>query len=249
MSVLAAAIPLSALISWGVAAWVCHRAEALRLVQAPNHRSSHVLPTPNGGGLGIVVAGSLAGIALVLFSGWTLGWFVLGFAALLAAVGLRDDIQHLPARVRFGVQVVVCVGLLMVLGDLPALSIGEGLGLQLAGWTLFGLFLLLGVWWINLFNFMDGIDGIAGMQAIYMLLAGAVMAVWANAEVVYSPVWMLMLCVAAATVGFLLLNWPPAKIFMGDVGSTWLAFMVFALALLSVQSGWLSYAAWLVLAV
>lgn len=131
MSVLAAAIPLSALISWGVAAWVRHRAEALRLVQAPNHRSSHVLPTPNGGGLGIVVAGSLAGIALVLFSGWTLGWFVLGFAALLAAVGLRDDIQHLPARVRFGVQVVVCVGLLMVLGDLPALSIGEGLGLQL----------------------------------------------------------------------------------------------------------------------
>src|SRR3546814_11087610 len=57
-----------------------------------------------------------------------------------------------------------------------------------------------------------------------------------------------MLCVAAATVGFLLLNWPPANIFMGDVGSTWLAFMVFALALLSVQAGWLSYAAWLVLA-
>lgn len=238
----------TALLAWGVAAWVLRRAEALRLVQVANHRSSHTQPTPNGGGLGIVVAGSLAGIALVLFSGWTLGWFVLGFAALLAGVGLRDDIQHLPARVRLGVQVVVCVGLLMVLGDLPALSIGAGLGLQLAGWTLFGLFLLVGVWWINLFNFMDGIDGIAGMQAIYMLLAGAVMAVWANAEVVYSPVWMWMLCIAAATVSFLLLNWPPAKIFMGDVGSTWLAFMVFALALLSVQSGWLTYAAWLVLA-
>jgi len=238
----------TALLAWGVAAWVLRRAEELCLVQVPNHRSSHTQPTPSGGGLGIVVAGSLAGIALVLFSGWTLGWFVLGFAALLAAVGLRDDIQHFPARVRFGVQVVVCLGLLMVLGDLPALSIGAGLGLQLAGWTLFGLFLLVGVWWINLFNFMDGIDGIAGMQAIYMLLAGAVMAVWVNAEVVYSPVWMWMLCIAAATVSFLLLNWPPAKIFMGDVGSTWLAFMVFALALLSVQSGWLSYAAWLVLA-
>lgn len=80
-----------------------------------------------------------------------------------------------------------------------------------------------------------------------MLLAGAVMAVWANAKVVSSPAWMWMLCIAAATMGFLLLNWPPAKIFMGDVGSTWLAFMVFALALLSVQSGWLRYAAWLVL--
>ena len=57
-----------------------------------------------------------------------------------------------------------------------------------------------------------------------------------------------MLYVAAATVGFLLLNWPPAKIFMGDVSSTWLAFMVFALALLSIQAGWLSHAVWLVLA-
>ena len=123
----------TALLAWGVAAWVLRRAEELCLVQVPNHRSSHTQPTPSGGGLGIVVAGSLAGIALVLFSGWTLGWFVLGFAALLAAVGLRDDIQHFPARVRFGVQVVVCLGLLMVLGDLPALSIGAGLGLQLAG--------------------------------------------------------------------------------------------------------------------
>jgi len=248
MSVLAAAIPLSALISWGVAAWVRHRAEALRLVQAPNHRSSHVLPTPNGGGLGIVVAGSLAGIALLLFSGWTLGWFVLGFAALLAAVGLRDDFQHLPARVRFGVQVVVCAGGLIALGDLPALALSGGLAFQVTGWVLFGLLLLAGVWWINLFNFMDGIDGIAGVQAVFMLLAGGVLAVWAVPEAVNDPVWLWMLCVAAAALGFLLLNWPPAKIFMGDVGSTWLAFMVFALALLCVQAGWLSYAVWLVLA-
>jgi Fuc2NAc and GlcNAc transferase len=247
MNVLAAAISLSALLSWGVAEWVHRRAEALRLVQAPNHRSSHVQPTPNGGGLGIVVAGSLAGIALVLFSGWTLGWFLLGIAALLAAVGLRDDIQHLPARVRFGVQVAVCEGLLFLLSDLPSISFSTGLEFQISGWFLSGLLLLAGVWWINLFNFMDGIDGIAGMQAIYMLLTGAVMALWANAEVVSSPVWMWMLCIAAAAVGFLLLNWPPAKIFMGDVGSTWLAFMVFALALLSVQAGWLSYATWLVM--
>lgn len=238
----------TALLARGVAAWVLRRAETLRLVQMPNHRSSHDYPTPNGGGLGIVVAGSLAGIALVLLSGWMVGGLLLGLAAVLAAVGLRDDMAHLPARVRFGVQVVVCVGLLVVLGDMPAFALSVGLESQVTGWILFGLLLLAGVWWINLFNFMDGIDGIAGMQAIYMLLTGAVMALWANAEAVSSPVWMWMLCIAAAAVGFLLLNWPPAKIFMGDVGSTWLAFMVFALALLSVQSGWLSYAAWLVLA-
>lgn len=238
----------TALLAWGVAAWVLRRAEALRLVQMPNHRSSHDCPTPNGGGLGIVVAGSLAGIALVLLSGWMVGGLLLGLAAVLAAVGLRDDMAHLPARVRFGVQVVVCAGGLIALGDLPALALSGGLAFQVTGWVLFGLLLLAGVWWINLFNFMDGIDGIAGVQAIFMLLAGAVLALWAEPQAVYSPVWMWMLCVAAATVGFLLLNWPPAKIFMGDVGSTWLAFMVFALALLSVQAGWLSYAAWLVLA-
>ncbi len=248
MSLMATVMVLSALVAWGVAAWVRHRAEALRLVQAPNHRSSHVLPTPNGGGLGIVVAGILAGIALLLFSGWTFGWVVFGLSALLATVGLFDDIQHLPARVRFGVQVAVCAGLLFALGDLPSISFRVGLEFELGGWVLSGLLLLAGVWWINLFNFMDGLDGIAGAQAVFMLLGGAALAAWANANVISSPAWMLMLCVAAATVGFLLLNWPPAKIFMGDVGSTWLAFMVFALALLFVQAGWLSYATWLVLA-
>lgn len=248
MSLMSTVMVLSALVAWGIAAWVRHRAEALRLVQAPNHRSSHVQPTPNGGGLGIVVAGSLAGVGLGHFSGWTISWFVLGLGALLAAAGLRDDIQHLPARVRFGVHVAVCTGLLFALGDLPSISFRLGLQFEMGGWVLSGLLLLAGVWWINLFNFMDGIDGIAGVQAVFMLLGGAALAAWANANVISSPVWMLMLCVAAATVGFLLLNWPPAKIFMGDVGSTWLAFIVFALALLSVQADWLSYATWLVLA-
>lgn len=248
MVVMMALLVATTLIAWRVAAWVCRRAEALRLVQIPNHRSSHVQPTPNGGGLGIAVAGSLAGVGLLLFSGWVLGGFVLGFAAVLAAVGLRDDMAHLPARVRFGLQLLVCAGLLITLGDLPVLTLSAGLEFQLAGWAFFGLLLLAGAWWVNLFNFMDGIDGIAGMQAVFMLLAGAVLAAWSQPEAMSSPAWLLMLFVAAATVGFLLLNWPPAKIFMGDVGSTWLAFMVFALALLSVQAGWLSYAAWLVLA-
>lgn len=239
---------LSALVAWGVAAWVRHCAETLRLVQIPNHRSSHEQPIPNGGGLGIVVAGSFAGIALVLFSGWSIGWFVLGLAALLAVVGLRDDIQDLPARVRFGVQLAVCAVLLIWLGDLPKFTFSTGLEFELGGWVLSGLLLLAGVWWINLFNFMDGIDGIAGAQEVFMLLGSAALSAWVNAEVMSSPVWMLMLCIAAATVGFLLLNWPPAKVFMGDVGSTWLAFMVFALALTSVQAGLLSYCTWLVLA-
>jgi Fuc2NAc and GlcNAc transferase len=248
MTLIVVMVALSAIVSLGVAELVYHRAEALRLVQAPNHRSSHVHPTPNGGGLGIVVAGSLAGVCLVTFSGWKLGYLMLGLSALLAGVGLFDDIQHLPARVRFGVQLLVSGGLLFWLGDLPRLTFTAGLELELGGWILSGLLLFACVWWINLFNFMDGIDGIAGMQAVFILLGGAVLSACGKEDVMSSPVWVLMLCVVAATVGFLLLNWPPAKIFMGDVGSTWLAFMVFALALLSVHAGWLSYATWLVLA-
>jgi Fuc2NAc and GlcNAc transferase len=239
---------LSTLVAWGVASWVRRSAKALGLEQLPNHRSSHDHPISIGGGLGIVVAGSLAGVNLVLLYDWTLGWFLLGLGALLAAVGFRDDIQHLPARLRFGVQVLVCMGILFAIGDLPDLVFSVGLEFQVAGWFLFALLLLVGVWWINLFNFMDGIDGIAGAQAVFMLLAGAALAVWTNAESVSSPAWQLMLFVALATVGFLLLNWPPAKIFMGDVGSTWLPYTIFALALISVQSSWLSYASWLVLA-
>lgn len=253
MSTLALVMALSAVVSRSVAAWVLRRAEWLRLVQLPDHRSSHVQPTPNGGGLGIAVAGSLAGVGLVLFSGWLLGWVVLGLALLLAAVGLRDDVQHLPARVRFGVQVSVCAGLLFALGDMPWISLTpiplpEGEGFQIGGWVLSALLLLAGVWWINLFNFMDGIDGIAASQAVFMLVAGAGLAAWGWPDVVADPVWVWMLCITAATVGFLPLNWPPAKIFMGDVGSTYLAFMIFALALVSVQADWLNYAVWLVLA-
>lgn len=215
----------------------------LGLLKDRNHRSSHVQPTPNGGGLGVVIASTVAGVLLAWGQSQALAAPIV-LAVPLALVGLLDDIRHLSARVRLGVQVAVCTGLLITLGSVPEIPIGN---VVLGGLALSGLLLLVGVWWINLFNFMDGIDGIAGVQAVFMLLAGAALTAWGNPDAMASPVWMLMLCVVAATVGFLLMNWPPAKIFMGDTGSTWLGFMIFALALLTIQSGWLSYAVWLVL--
>jgi len=246
MNLLALSFPLITGLALAISAWMCRRAESLQLIQVPTSRSSHKIPTPSGGGLGIVVAASLGGAGLVLFFGWTLGGLVLGLGLLLAVMGLRDDVRHLSAYVRLSVQLPVCAGFLIALGDLPSISFSDDLKLEHA-WVLMGVLLLAGVWWINLFNFMDGIDGIAGAQAIFMLLGGAALSAWVSAEVMSNPIWMLMQYIAAATGGFLLLNWPPSKIFMGDVGSTWLAFMLFALALLSVQAGWLSYITWLVL--
>lgn len=111
-----------------------------------------------------------------------------------------------------------------------------------------GLLLLVGIWWINLFNFMDGIDGLASSQATFMLVSGAALALWSEPTLIGNAAWIWGLCVASAVFGFLLLNFPPAKIFMGDVGSTYLGFMILALALIGIQAGWLNYAVWLVLA-
>jgi len=235
----------SAGLSWFVAKAILLRAKHLQLMQSPNHRSSHLRPTASGGGLGIVVAGLIAS-AWLAWSGATQLWFVLALSLPLAWIGLHNDISHLSAKLRLAVQLIVVTGLLLALDSLPPLALWEGTSLD--GWLLLGLLFLVGAWWVNLFNFMDGIDGIAGTQAVFMLLIGSGLAVWAIPAATASPVWILMLIIAAATVGFLVLNWPPAKIFMGDVGSTWLAFMIIALALLSIQAGWLSYTAWLVLA-
>ena len=228
--------------------WVHRHAKVLRLLQIANHRSSHSKIIPTGGGLGILLASSFVGLGFTLLLGWEGISYILGLAALLAALGLRDDMVGCSAWIRLGMQVLVCVGLLITLGDLPVLEFGVDSKIHLTGWVLFGFLLLAGVWWINLFNFMDGIDGIAATQAIFMLLAAAGFIAWFQAQSISSPVWLLMLFITAATIGFLFFNWPPAKIFMGNGCSSWLAFMIFYLALLSIQEGLLSYYVWLVLA-
>ena len=242
--------------AWGIAAWVSKHAERFKLIQPVSSRSSHMHPTPQGGGLGIVVISTVIGMGFVEETLPSLN-VTFGLALLIALLGLIDDIYHLSAWVRFFIQTGTTVILLLLLGQLPPLdlilsgSLEEGILFH--GSSLFVLLLLTGIWWINLFNFMDGIDGIASIQALSMLVLGAGLAVWAQPELsttpVYDhPVWRLMLYIAAATGGFLYLNWSPAKIFMGDIGSTWLAFIIFALALFSIQAGWLNYATWLVLA-
>lgn len=237
-------IMVSISLSYVVTHIVLKRAARWKLVQAPNHRSSHESPTPNGGGLGIVVAVLLA-TAWLAWRGEHSLWFLLIFSLPLTLAGVLDDVREISAKWRFLVQVSVVAGVLMTLGNLPPFLIWGDVSLQ--GWLLLAFLFLVGTWWINLFNFMDGTDGIAGTQAITMLLAAAAIAFWGESTVVTSPVFILMLCVVAASLGFLLLNWPPAKIFMGDVGSTWLAFIIFALALLTVQAGWLSYTVWAIL--
>lgn len=245
---LAASVVLSCLVAawlaWLAVAWVIRRSSALGLLDRPDHRSSHTAVTPTGGGIAIVAVGTLAGCVALAGGAWKPGWLALPLALVIAAFSLWDDLRPLGAGTRLAVQSVAIAGLLAALsaGVPSSLPFGSILG----GGGAFAVVLLGGLWWINLFNFMDGIDGLAASEALFLLLAAAALASGTGAG--GDPVTYWMLCVAAAAAGFLVHNRAPARIFMGDVGSTYLAFMIFAFALSTVLDGRLSVPVWLVLA-
>jgi Fuc2NAc and GlcNAc transferase len=231
----------AAIASWLVIALMIANAGRLGLVQVPVARSSHKKPTPTGGGVGIVFGSLVTCLIFAAGNGVALG--LCGLGLVIALLGLIDDRTPLPAKIRFVVQagaVFAAISLSGVANDF----FGSNLGFL---WPLaFLLLLVAGVWWINLFNFMDGIDGIAGQQAVMMLFSA--MLVIASGEQALPSLWWMMAAVAASTLAFLAFNWPPARIFMGDAGSTFLAFMLFGFALVTVSSGWMTVPQWLLLA-
>lgn len=159
---------------------------------------------------------------------------ILIISCVLAGVGLHDDRKPMPARLRLGIQVVLAASFLMVLGGLPEMR--RFVDAWVTRTLIYAFLLLVIVWWINLYNFMDGIDGLAAMQTVFMLTAGAFLLVLPRHELMSHPTIGWMLCIAGATAGFLILNWAPAKIFMGDVGSIYLAFMLLSFGLLSIRN-------------
>ena len=177
----------------------------------PNARSSHVSVTPRGGGSAFVGVGFIAAMMLAYGTLSTAGvWLVLGYALpvlVIAGTGLADDIYDLSARFRLVVQficVLVMLGLswtFLHLSEIPIVFLGLGC--------------IASVWVINAYNFMDGIDGIASLQALVVLGLGG----WAFHSEGQSFLALFCLFLAAPILGFLFANWPPARIFMGDVGS------------------------------
>ena len=240
-----ALICAAGLVSWVGTALVMRHNLKLGLIQPPNARSSHDSLTPHGGGIGIVIGGTVAGAALLLLRSDLGRWSILFLALLIAITGLTDDIRQLSARTRLGIQLVATGLLLAALHPLPALTLPYSY--NLAGIALGIVLFFGGIWWLNLFNFMDGIDGLAGSQAAFMLIAASLFAACVNLSALSNMYWYWMLAISASSIGFLCLNWPPARIFMGDVGSTYLGFIIFALALCTVRDGLLSYASWLIL--
>lgn len=234
MSVLFLIVSL-AVLAWILTAQLRRYALARSLLDVPNARSSHSLPTPRGGGVAIVVA-FLLGLFVAFFAGLgipaELFYALLGAGLGIALLGFLDDHGHIAARWRLLGHFLAAAWALYWLGGLPPLAVFGGL-LQLSwiGHVLAAFYL---VWLLNLYNFMDGIDGIASVEAICVCLGGAILYALLETRLLTD---LPLLMLAAAVLGFLLWNFPPARIFMGDAGS---GFLGIALGVLSLQAAWTS---------
>lgn len=230
------------LAAWALTGLLRRYALHRELLDHPNERSSHLVATPRGGGLSIVLV-VLTALPLLWWQGFIEGFDALGLGGagfLVAVVGWLDDHGHVPARWRLLVHFLAAVWGLYWLGGMPDVT--------LLGWTLPGAWLLLPVavylvWLLNLYNFMDGIDGIAGVEAATVCLAGAALAVWALPEARVLPYGLL----ALASLGFLVWNFPPAKIFMGDAGSGFVGLWLGLLSIYAAHQAPLLFWAWVIL--
>ncbi|NWD23833.1 glycosyltransferase family 4 protein [Pseudomonas yamanorum] len=236
-------IPLAALVSFALTAGLRRYALARSIIDIPNARSSHSVPTPRGGGVAIVLAFLLA----LPLLGWshTVPYSSLvaigGAGGIIAVIGFMDDHGHIAARWRLLGHFSAAAWALFWMDGLPLISLfGFGVNLGWIGSILAAVYL---VWMLNLYNFMDGIDGIASVEAISVCL-GACLLYWLSG--VDGLLWLPLL-LAMAVAGFLVWNFPPAKIFMGDAGS---GFLGIALGVMSIQAAWVSSQllwAWLIL--
>ena len=207
---------LSFLIAWLSARAAIAYAHRRGMLDRPGQRRSHSIPTPRGGGIGIVIA-ALACLPGVLL-GTVASWSPLLVAGLLAALlvvalaGWWDDHRSLPILPRFGAQLLA---VLLFAATLAA----SGLS-----WWWLPVLLLAGAWSINLHNFMDGIDGLLAQQAMFVG-AGLALLAWGAGQ---GALALAAACLATASLGFWCLNRSPARIFMGDVGSGSVGLLIFA---------------------
>jgi Fuc2NAc and GlcNAc transferase len=214
------------------------------MIDIPNARSSHVLPTPRGGGLAIVVT-VLFAIGVAYARGNVppdLAAVLLVGGPLVALIGCIDDIRSVSVAARLAVQFAAFGWCVYCLGPLPPVHLGFAVVNLGVGGSIAAVVLL--VWFLNIYNFMDGIDGIASVEAISVMTFATLLIFWQQGE---PSIVFALLVVVAAAAGFLIWNWPPARIFMGDAGSGFLGFFVGSIAWATIVRGRLSIWVWLIL--
>jgi len=229
--------------TWAMTGLIRRYALRKGVMDIPNHRSSHSVPTPRGGGLSFVI---LFNLFVLIYSvvARVSADMVVGFAGagiVIALVGWLDDREGLSARLRALVHIIAAAWAVFWIGGLPEINIGFcTLRLGFVGSVLAVVGI---VWLINLYNFMDGIDGISGSEAVTVAVFGGLLSLLADNH----PIAHFSFALAVSVGGFLIWNWPPAKIFMGDVGSGFLGFTFAYIALVSEKTGGLPLIIWLML--
>lgn len=185
----------------------------------PNIRSSHTKPTPRGGGLAIVFSWYI-GLAALRYMGLIESdlFFALLSGIVLAVIGLLDDLYDIKPRIKFLFQFITIVSGLFFIGGFKVIYLSDIILNYPVLLTLIAVF--GGIWFINLFNFLDGIDAYASSETI-LVAFGMLL-------VVHNPSLLILIF---AVTGFLIWNWPKAKIFMGDIGSTQLGYILLILAI------------------
>jgi len=215
---LCASLLLSAALTWPALFY----ARRVHLVDEPGQRRSHTQATPRGGGIGIVIA-VVAGLFAVaeLQYGSVVPWRLIAAIGAIALVGWIDDHRPLSPIVRILVHVAavaIWLSPLMAAWSTPGVDAGR----QIQSFEVISLLAFLCLWSVNLHNFMDGIDGLLAMQAIFVLAVLGALCL-RDARTTHG---LQILLWAAAVVGFLPFNFPRARIFMGDVGSGTLGMLV-----------------------
>jgi Fuc2NAc and GlcNAc transferase len=205
------------------------------MIDIPNERSSHVSPTPRGGGLAIVITWYIGITILFYFNIIERNlYYALLCGLLLAFISLMDDLINLKPIIRLIVQVLTAGGALFFLKGINSVHIGGfyfDYNIVLLPIAIIGI-----VWFINLYNFLDGIDGYASIEAI--MVAIGLYLFTGN---------LVLLILISSVIGFLFWNWPKAKIFMGDVGSTQLGFILIILGIYFHNSQQFTIIHWLIL--
>jgi len=200
-----------------------------RLLDLPNERSSHTVPTPRGGGLAIVLSFLAGLVAIACFDAASLSSALfralLGAGILVAIVGFVDDLGHVRARWRLLAHFAAAIWALACLGEIPGRD--DSSLLAASSWIGAAVATVYLVWLLNLYNFMDGIDGIAAVETACVCVGAALL----HASTGAPGLAVVPLCLGASAVGFLYWNFPPAKIFMGDAGSGFLGITLGVLSL------------------
>lgn len=223
---------VTGILSYLGVAWFERWSRKRDLLDIPNHRSSHEVPTPRGAGIVIVALILMAFLSACWLYSVEISWSYLIGGALVAAISWLDDVRSVSFIYRFLVHSVAAGMVLFELGywnqvDLPLIDSNVYFGV--AGIAITFLWI---VWVINAYNFMDGIDGIAGIQACAASGGWLLVAIWLT-----NPLMALFsAAVFGSSLGFLLHNWHPARVFLGDVGSAFLGFTFAVMPLLMARN-------------